>query len=157
MKHYRFIQCYFRRTRDIRHCDTIGFFPHAIPFPQVRLKDFLSQAASEIVSLLTQPSSTVAPSLQEGDPFRNTLLTLVHLLKLTNAIPNPSSSQSAVTDTLYRGNIPLPRVDHESLPGVMNSNGTTKPNLKNNQSTNSSLHIILNDDYNMHDIQDLKM
>ena len=39
--HYRCVQCYFLRTRDIRNCDTVDFFPHDIPFPRVTLNDHL--------------------------------------------------------------------------------------------------------------------
>ena len=129
MKHYRCIQCYFPRTRYTRNCDIIEFFPHATTFPQFRLKAFLTQAASDIVALLTQTPSTAAPSLQAGYPVRNALLTLAHLLKQTDELPDPSSSQPTVTDTLRRENTPLPRVEHESLPRAMNSNVITKQKI----------------------------
>ena len=41
MHHYRCVQSYFPRTREVRDCDTVGFFPHSIPFPKVKLKDHL--------------------------------------------------------------------------------------------------------------------
>ena len=44
--------------------------------PEVKLEDFLWQAASDIISILTLPPSTKAPSLAAGDPVRNTLVTL---------------------------------------------------------------------------------
>ena len=41
MQHYRCVQCYFPRTKQIRDCDTVTFFPTNVPFPQVKLVDFL--------------------------------------------------------------------------------------------------------------------
>ena len=76
MQHYRCVKCYFPRTRTTRDCDTVTFFPTNIPFPQVKLDDFLRQAATDIITILTKPPSSTTPSLQSGDPVRNALLTL---------------------------------------------------------------------------------
>ena len=61
--------CYFPETRAA-----------AIPFPKVSLDDFLRQAATDIISILTAPPSTTAPSLQAGDPTRNALLEIATVL-----------------------------------------------------------------------------
>ena len=36
-------------------------------YPQINLDDFLRQAAGDIISILTQPPSSVVPTLQAGD------------------------------------------------------------------------------------------
>ena len=100
MHHYRCVQCYFPRTRDVRDCDTVEFFPHSIPFPKVKLQDHLRQAATDIVTLLTQPPSSTVPSLQEGDPTRNALLTLAQILKRSDTTPEPTSTPDSATNTV---------------------------------------------------------
>ena len=87
--HYRCVQCYFPRTRARRVCDTVAFLAHAVPFPEVTIKDHLQQAASDIISILTQPPSTTVPSLQAGDPTRNALLQIAEQLHRVETIPQP--------------------------------------------------------------------
>ena len=79
-EHYRCIKCYFPKTRSERNVDTVTFFSAAIPFPKVNLDDFLRQAATDIITILTAPPSTTAPSLQAGDPTRNALLEISTVL-----------------------------------------------------------------------------
>ena len=86
MKHYRCVKCYFLRTKTTRDCETVTYFPSSIPFPEVKLGDFLRQADSDIISILTLPPSTTTPSLQSGDPIRNALTTLATQLKIIESI-----------------------------------------------------------------------
>ena len=87
--HYRCVQCYFPRTRARRVCDIVAFLAHAVPFPEVTIKDHLQQAASDIISILTQPPSTTVPSLQAGDPTRIALLKIAEQLHRVENIPQP--------------------------------------------------------------------
>ena len=48
----------------------------SIPFPEVKLEDFLRQAASGIISILTLQPSTTTPSLAVGYHVCNALVTL---------------------------------------------------------------------------------
>ena len=100
MHHCRCVQCYFPRTIVVRDCDTVEVFPHSIPFPKVKLQDHLKQAAANIFTLLTQPPSSTAPSLQEGDPTRNALLTLAQTLKRSDTTPEPASTPDSATSTI---------------------------------------------------------
>ena len=107
----------FSRTRDVRDCDTVEFFPHSIPFPEVKLKDHLKQAATDIVTLLTHPPSSTVPSLKEGDPTRNALLTLAQILNRSDTIPEPMSTPDNTTNAVspprvskILSKVPLPRV-----------------------------------------------
>ena len=68
LNHYRCVTCYFPRTRTTRVCDMVTFLPHYIPFPNITTKDYLKQAAEDIITILTQPPSTTTPSLEAGDP-----------------------------------------------------------------------------------------
>ena len=117
MNHYRCVRCYFPRTRSIRDCDTVTFFPTTVPFPEIKLGDFLRQAASDIITILTQPPSTTVPSLQAGDPVLNALTTLATQLKQIEDIPAihspPAASPRVETKTqnLQHQAVPsLPRV-----------------------------------------------
>ena len=109
MKHYRCVTCYFPRTKAERACDTVTFFPTTVPFPEVRLQDFLRQAASDIITLLTHPPSTTTPTLQAGDPVRNALLTLADQLQRVEHIPasivKPSQLPTPTTYQLHPPNI----------------------------------------------------
>ena len=60
MEHYRCVNCHFPQTRATRDVDTVIFFPSIIPFPQIKIDEFLCQAASDRVSILQNtPSNTV--------------------------------------------------------------------------------------------------
>ena len=37
LEHYRCVKCYFTKTRMERDTDTVLFFPHKIPFPEIKL------------------------------------------------------------------------------------------------------------------------
>ena len=41
MEYYRCVNCYFPDTCATRDVDTITFFPSTIPFPKVKIEDFL--------------------------------------------------------------------------------------------------------------------
>ena len=74
LDHYRCVTIYFPKTRAPRICDTVTFLPTVVPFPEVKITDFLRQAASDIIDILTHPPSTTTPSLEAGDPTLNALL-----------------------------------------------------------------------------------
>ena len=76
MEHYGCVKCYFTHSRQERDTDTVLFFPKQIPLPQVGLEDFLRQSTADIISILTDPPSTTALSLQAGDVTHNAILQL---------------------------------------------------------------------------------
>ena len=53
--------------------ETATFKPSTIPFPRVRLKDYLRQATTYIITILTQPSVENNSSLSKGGVTSNTL------------------------------------------------------------------------------------
>ena len=87
MTHYRCVKYYFPGTKTVRDCDTVTFFLVSIPFPKITLVDFLKQAATDIITLLTSPPSTTTPSLQVGNPVCNALVTLATQLNRIEEIP----------------------------------------------------------------------
>ena len=88
LDHYRCIKCYMPRTKSIINSDTVEFFPHSIPFPQVKLQNYLKQSASDIISMLAKPLSTTVPTLVAGDDTRNAILELASILKRVDKTPN---------------------------------------------------------------------
>ena len=80
-EHYRCLMCYFPETRSTRPVDTVTFFPSSIPVPEVKLEDFLRQAAIDIVTILQDPPSTTTLKLQVGNETRNALLDIALILK----------------------------------------------------------------------------
>jgi len=99
LKYYQCIECYFPKSRDVRNCDIVEFIPHSIPFPKVKLKDFLVQSAEDIITLLTHPPSNTTLSLEARDPVRNALLELVTQLKRIDQLPD-SVDHSTISDAL---------------------------------------------------------
>ena len=74
IQHYRCMKCYMPKTHSEINADTIVFIPKKIVFPNVKIDDFLIQAATDIVSLFTNPPTNMIPSLQVGDSTQNALL-----------------------------------------------------------------------------------
>ena len=120
MKHYRCVQCYFLRTKTTRDCDTVTFFPKSVPFPEIKLEDFLRQAAEDIITVLILPPSTTTPSLEAGNPVRNALLTLATQLKRVHKIPYQEKIPEAVASLRVQPTVipihtsppaPVPRVE----------------------------------------------
>lgn len=100
MNHYCWIQCFIPRTRSVVDSDKVEFFPHSIPFPSVTLKDMLTQAATDIMSILSNLPKTTVPSIQDGEPINNKILDIAKHLKRICKIP----------DLKYISDIPLPRL-----------------------------------------------
>ena len=93
LHHYQGVRVYLLRTRSERVCETVTFFPHEIPFPEVKVGDFLKQAVMDITTILTAPPSTTYPTLQIGDPICNVLLTISQQLQRAEALPINKSLQ----------------------------------------------------------------
>ena len=75
-----------------RICETVMFLPHKVPFPKLNLQDHLTQAADNIITVLTQPTNYTTLSLREGDPIRNALLDIAQQLKRVENIPEPTTA-----------------------------------------------------------------
>ena len=54
-EHYRCVRCYFPKKRSERDLDTLTFFPQEISFPAININNYLQQAATDIITILTQP------------------------------------------------------------------------------------------------------
>ena len=80
------MKCYLPITKTDVDTDTITFIPHVISIPEMKLEDFIRQAASDIITLLIYPPPTSAPSIAVGNSTRNGLLQLATLLH-TNTVP----------------------------------------------------------------------
>ena len=99
LSHYRCIKGYFPKTKAARDTDTVTFFPSVIPIPQVGLEDFLRQAASDIVTILTDPPSTTALKLQVGDTTKNAMLELASIFNRVAPLPKTQLPPSTITPT----------------------------------------------------------
>ena len=64
----------------------VEFFPHSIPFPRVTLNDYLKQAATDIILILSNPPSTNVPSLLAGEDTNQALYKIAKLLKRVETI-----------------------------------------------------------------------
>ena len=96
LNHYRCIKGYFPKTKAARDTDTVTFFPTVIPMPQVGLEDFLRQAASDIITILTDPPSTTTLKLQVGDSTRNAMLELASIFNRLAPLPEPQPPPSPI-------------------------------------------------------------
>ena len=79
----------YKSNSSLRHCH---FSPTTIFSPQVKLKYSIQQAATDIVTILKQPSSPTTTILDADDPARTILLILVTQLHCTEKIQNNSES-----------------------------------------------------------------
>ena len=107
MQHNRCVKFYFPISRRVRDIPKLEIISHAIPIPEVKLKDHLRQAASDIVSLLQTPPSITSMSLEAGDPTRNALVKIAGILQREEKIPelttnDPLASTALQTDLLSR-------------------------------------------------------
>ena len=114
--HYRCITCYFPRTRTERQCDTITYFPTIIPFPKVGLEEFLRQAATDIVTILSNPPSTTVPGLEQGSTTNNALLKLAKILNRVEHLPEVEKSLHPPEQTTQQYIAPVPRVQTPTNP-----------------------------------------
>jgi hypothetical protein len=86
MEHYRCMKCYKPPSGRERDVDTLKFFPKNIPFPNISTADYLKQAATDIIALLTEPSSNL-PYLQYSDATNNALVQIALLLGRATSLP----------------------------------------------------------------------
>ena len=63
--------------------NTVVFFPKQINFPAVKIDDFLTQSAEDIIPILTNPPAPTFTSLESGDETHNALLKLALLFDQT--------------------------------------------------------------------------
>ena len=62
MNHYRCFKCFIPKPRTEIITDTVVFIPHQIPIPSISLSDFICQATSDIITLLTCPPKKQHPT-----------------------------------------------------------------------------------------------
>ena len=112
------------------------FLPHEVPFPKVNLQDHLTQAAEEIITILTQPSNSTTPRLREGDPIRNSLLDIAQQLKRVENILEPaaalqqSKNQTDATIQLPQNWAPPLRVDATKQPATDTTRDAAPPRVE---------------------------
>ena len=108
LHHYRCVKCFIPSSRAEVNSDTVAFFPHDIPFPEVKIDDFLRQAATDIITILTHPPPTTVPSLQAGDSTKNAILELASILNRADNISTRLEEQRKVSLTAARQLRPSP-------------------------------------------------
>ena len=69
------------RTRSVRPVDTVQFFSTVLKVPKMVLEDYLHQAGSDIVALLTNPPSSTVLDPKEGNSTYNALLQLATIFQ----------------------------------------------------------------------------
>jgi hypothetical protein len=109
--HYRCVTCYFPRTKAERICDTVSFISKTIPIPKTNTHEYLHQAASDIIHILTSPPSPTVPSLAAGDPVRQALYDLATLIQKSGPIgPPPLPHTSSKGSSIHSDDTAPPRV-----------------------------------------------
>ena len=74
--------------------DTVIFIPHQIPIPTTSLSDYICQAPSNIVILLTCPPKNYLPPIQLNDTIKKGLLQLSTILNCNEISPNLLTKQN---------------------------------------------------------------
>ena len=116
MEHYRCIKCYFPITKSEQNVDTVTFFPKSIPFPQISAEDYLKQAATDIINILSLPPSTTTFSLQLGDETKNGLVKIAQALNRVEKIPENKQLLPRVADKVTAA----PRVQKFQIIMIIN-------------------------------------
>ena len=87
LKHNRCISCFNPTTKSETISDTVMLIQYTIIISVVTIDNFFHEAASDIINILTQPSSLLPNTCQIGNKIPNSLLQLATLLK-TRQITN---------------------------------------------------------------------
>jgi hypothetical protein len=90
MHHYRCVQCFMPTTSRVRDVDTVKCFLATIPFPTISTKDYLKQAAGDILAILRNPPVNWH-FLTYGDATTNAL---VHIAQLLHRAAMPTTTLS---------------------------------------------------------------
>ena len=69
-------KCYISTTRAEVNTYTVVFFSKYIDFPAVKIDDFLTQAAENIIKVLKNPPAPIVPSFEAGYETNNSILKL---------------------------------------------------------------------------------
>ena len=67
LEHYRLVKCYFPSTQAERNIQTATFSTKYITFLKVNLDDFLKQAAMDIITILSSPTTSKNQILEVVD------------------------------------------------------------------------------------------
>ena len=151
MKHYRNVNIYIPRTRAIRTCDTVTFFPSNIPFPKVNLRDYLVQAAEDIITILNAPPSTTTPTLEAGDEVRNALLNIAKMLQRAEKLPLPPEIPTPTTTVTPPrvGVVQPPRVQDDQTNLPLPPSTMKSLQQHSNKAKNQRYQQIKNHKYNL--------
>jgi hypothetical protein len=79
-EHYRCHKCYISSTFGIRDCLTVDWFPHNVPFPKVTSDEYLRQTATDMLTLLQDPTTHPIPSLTYGTNITNAYIQIAQIL-----------------------------------------------------------------------------
>ena len=90
MDHYRCMRCFNPDTGREIDVNTLQFFPHNTPLPEIATEDYLKQAATDIVSIL-QSLPTSTPSLKLNKTTRHALTYIANILNRAAPVPKVPS------------------------------------------------------------------
>ena len=93
MDHYRCMRCFNPDTGREIDVDTLQFFPHNTPLPEIATEDYLKQAATDIVSILQSPP-TSTPSLNLNQTTSRALIYIANILNRAAPVPKVPSIES---------------------------------------------------------------
>ena len=85
MQNYCCRRCFVSQKRSENDEDTSGFVTHAKSILSMTVEDFIRQATSGIITLLTHPPKSTSPFLQLANATKNGLLKVTNLLNRDQA------------------------------------------------------------------------
>ena len=91
------------------------FISNVMLLPQTKVKDFLKQAALDIISIPNKPPSTTYPKLADEDPVRNAFHELVTQIERVSSIDtfNSQTVTPIKSSNSANKNTILPRVQRK--------------------------------------------
>ena len=135
-------QVFSPKTEAERNVKSVVFLPSVIPVPKVTTDDFLRQAATDIVTILTNPDTSTNFSLESGDTTHIALLKIAKTLHRAENLPT-SIPPTSITPALPRvqpnpimpasPRVQLPKKQIPSSPLIVKDQTWTKNDDVNQQ------------------------
>jgi hypothetical protein len=115
MEHYHCVKCYIPATHCEHDVDTLEFFPNQIPFLAIATKDYLKEAALDILSILRSKPTTL-PTLEYGDNTKNALVQIARLLGRATKPPPELKPEPQLPRVVVENANPAPNISPTISP-----------------------------------------
>lgn len=115
LDHYRCVKCFIPATNGVRDADTVEYFPHHFPIPEMQPIDYIKQATADIIHFLQNPSPTPISNLNDGDATLRAFQQLSTALNRTTTPPPEPPSMPTPVPRVEADPVAIPRVENDPV------------------------------------------